>query len=106
MLSMLPEGTAIFNTLNLTEETISITDQTIQNNVHSKALETNRNHLSISHLNTQSTSSTFDEFQVLFYHDLFDIITLSETWLQNDTNLLRYVQTPGYSFRYKNWDER
>ena len=38
---MLPEGTAIFNTLNLPEETISITDQTIQNNVHSKALETN-----------------------------------------------------------------
>ena len=56
-----------FNTQNLSQETISITDQTIQNNVHSEALETNRNHLSIAHLNTQSTflhfySSTFDEF--------------------------------------------
>ena len=53
---MLSEGTTIPNTLNLPEETISITDQTIQNNVHCEALETNRNHLSISHLNTQSTS--------------------------------------------------
>ena len=39
-------------------------------------------------------SSTFDEFQVMLYYDHFDIITLSETWLGNDTNLLRYVQIP------------
>ena len=50
-------------------------------------------------------SSTFDEFQVMVYHHTFDIITLSETWLRNDTNLLQYVQTPAYSFRYKNRDE-
>ena len=50
-------------------------------------------------------SSTFDEFQVMVYHHTFDIITLSETWLRNDTNLLQYVQIPGYSFRYKNRDE-
>ena len=37
-------------------------------------------------------SSTFDEFQVMVYHHTFDIITLSETWLRNDTNLLQYVQ--------------
>ena len=54
-----------FNTQNLSEEAISITDQTIQNNVHSEVLETNRNHLSIAYLNTQSLSSTFDEFQVM-----------------------------------------
>ena len=46
-----------FNTQNLPEETISTNDQTIQNNVHSEALETNRNPLS----NTQSMSSTFDD---------------------------------------------
>ena len=38
MLSMLSEGTTIFYTQNLSEETISITDQTIQNSVHSEAL--------------------------------------------------------------------
>ena len=72
---MLSEGTTIFNTQNLSEETISITDQTIQNNIHSKALETNRNHLSIAHLNTQSMSSTSDQFQVMLYQQPFDIIT-------------------------------
>ena len=51
-------------------------------------------------------SSTFDEFQLLFHHHPFDIITLSETWLRNNTNLLQYVQIPGYSFCYKNRDER
>ena len=88
MLWMLPEGTTLFNTQNLSEETISITDQTIRNNVLSEALETNRNYLSITHLNTQSMSSTFDEFQILLYQDRFNIITLSETWLQNDASLL------------------
>ena len=81
-----------FNTQNLSEKTISITDQARRKNVHSKALEANRNHLSMAHLNTQSMSSTFDEFQAMLYHHPFCIITLSETWLRNDTNLLQLVQ--------------
>ena len=95
-----------FNTQNLSEEIISITDQTIQNNVHSEALETNRNHLSITHLNAQSMSSKFDEFQVMLYHHPFDIIMLSETRLRKDTNLLQYIQIPRHSFCYKNKCER
>ena len=95
-----------FNTENLSEETISITDETMQKNVHYEALETNRNHLSITHLNTKSMSSTFDEFQLMLYHHPFDIITLSETWLWSDKNLLQYIQIPEYNFCYKNWDER
>ena len=51
-------------------------------------------------------SSTFDEFQVMLYQHPFDIITLSKTWLRNDKNLLQNVQIPGYSFYYKNRDER
>ena len=42
----------------------------------------------------------------MLHHHPFDIITLSETWLRNDTNLLQYVQIPGYSLCYKNRDER
>ena len=42
----------------------------------------------------------------MLYHHPFDIITLSETWLRNDTNLLQYVQIPEYSFCYKNRDEQ
>ena len=78
----------------------------MQKNVHYEALETNRNHLSITHLNTKSMSSTFDEFQLMLYHHPFDIITLSETWLRSDTNLLQYIQIPEYNFCCKNWDER
>ena len=96
----------VFNTQNLSEETISITDQTIQNNGHSEALETNRNHLSIAHLNAQSMSSTSDEFQIKRYHHPFEIIALLWTWLWNDTNLPQYVQITGYSFCYKNRDKR
>ena len=108
MLSMLTEGTTFFNIQNFSDKTISIIDQIIQNIVHSEAnlLETNRNHLSIAHLNRQSMSSTFDEFQVMLYQHPFDIITLSKTWLRNDKNLLQNVQIPGYSFYYKNRDER
>ena len=89
---MLTEGTTFFNIQNFSDKTISIIDQIIQNNVHSEAnlLETNRNHLSIAHLNRQSMSSTFDEFQVMLYQHPFDIITLSETWLRNNTNLTYY----------------
>ena len=65
----------------------------------------NLSYLRIAHLNKQSMSSTFDELQVMLYQHPFDIITLSETWLRNDTNLLQYVQIPGYSFCYKNRDE-
>ena len=50
--------------------------------------------------------STFDEFQVMLYQHPLDIITLSEIWRRNDTNLLQYVQIPGYSFCYKNREER
>ena len=68
-----------FNTQNLSEETISITDRTTQNNLYSQALEQNRNSLSIAHLNTQSMSPTFDESQLMLYQHPIDIITLSET---------------------------
>ena len=46
--------------------------------------------------------SSFDEFHVMLQEHPFDILTLSETWLKDDVNLLNYVQIPGYKFRYKN----
>ena len=50
--------------------------------------------------------SSFDEFHVMLQEHPFDILTLSETWLKDDVNLLNYVQIPGYKFRYKNRNER
>ena len=36
----------------------------------------------------------------------FDILTLSETRLKDDVNLVNYVQIPDYKFSYKNQNER
>ena len=50
--------------------------------------------------------SLFDEFHVMLQEHPFDILTLSETWLKHDVNLLRYVQIPSYKFSYENRNER
>ena len=50
-----------------------------------------------SHLNMQSKTSSFDEFEV---------ITLSETWLENNKYLLDYVTVHSYDFTYHNRDEQ
>ena len=50
--------------------------------------------------------SSFDEFHVMLQEHPFDMLTLSETWLKDDVNLLKYVKIPGYKFSYKNLNER
>ena len=76
--------------------------------LHQHTLQNFKNlkHISICHLNTQSMTSTFDEFQFMVNESKFDIITLSETWLKNDKHLLEYVNLPGYKFCYRNRDEK
>ena len=50
--------------------------------------------------------SSFVEFDLMLQeHPLF-ILSLSETGLKDDANLLNYVQIPGYKFSYKNRNER
>ena len=34
--------------------------------------------------------------------NMFDIVTLSETWLRDNKHQLNYVKMSGYSFIYKN----
>ena len=71
-------------------------------NIHISNFKSHRKHLNIGHLSTQSMVSSFDEFIVMLQEHPFDILTLSETWLKDDVNLLNYVQIPGYKFSYKN----
>ena len=75
-------------------------------NTHVTKLQELKTPISICHLNTQSVTSTFDEFQRMVNESKFDIITLSETWLKNDKHLLEYVNLPGYKFSYRNRDEK
>ena len=75
-------------------------------NEHLEELDELKEHISICHLNTQSMSCTFDEFQFMINQTNFDVITLSKTWLKNDKHLLEYVRLPGYEFAYRNRDEK
>ena len=75
-------------------------------NTHVTKLQELKTHISICHLNTQSMTSAFDEFQFMVNESKLDIITLSETWLKNDKHLLEYVSLPGYKFSCRNRDEK
>ena len=67
--------------------------------------EQHRQHLSIAHLNTQSISSTFPQFVAMLNIHQFDIITLSETWLKDNVNLLNAVDIFGYNKSFRNRDQ-
>ena len=67
---------------------------------HLRNLESNGT--SIAHLNTQSITSTFAEFEMMLSTYRFDIITLSETWLKDNKMLLDHVKISGYRFEYLN----
>ena len=75
-------------------------------NTHATKLQELKTHISTCHLNTQSMTSAFDEFQFMVNESKFDIITLSERWLKNDKHLLEYVNFPGYKFSYRNIYEK
>ena len=64
--------------------------------------QSSRKHLSITHLNIQSVSSTCYEFEVIINENQFSIVTLSKTWLRNNIHLLDYMKILGYNFVYKN----
>ena len=54
------------------------------------------------HLNTQSMLSSLDELILTVEKYPFDIVTMSETWLKDNQQLLNYVKIPGYSQEFRN----
>ena len=60
--------------------------------------------MSIAHLNAQCLSISIDEFNVKLSTYGFDNISISETWLNENKDLIDYVQIPGYEFIYNNND--
>ena len=69
---------------------------------HKEVLQSKSHLFKIMHLNTQSMISSFDEFSVLANNYPFDIITLSETWLNDNQHLIDYVKISGYEITYRN----
>ena len=49
-------------------------------NEYLEKLDELKKHISTCHLNTQSVSSTFHEFQFMINHTRFDFIALSDGW--------------------------
>ena len=61
---------------------------------HLEALTSRPSQLKLVHINTQSMVSSFDELLLLLKEYSYDVITMSETWLKNNPNLLNYVTIP------------
>ena len=58
------------------------------------------------HLSCQSLASTFTKFEAKNHKYNFNILTLSETWLTENQNLLDYVEISGYDLCYKNRENK
>ena len=54
------------------------------------------------HLNTRSLMSSLPEFTTFVNNYLFDVYTLSETWLTSNTQQIDYVKIPGLQLLNRN----
>ena len=78
------------NTRNLNETLDNETQ--ISRDFHIDKLQANQNNTSIAHLNVQDLMSTFNEFSLMLNSYQFDIIVVTETWLQDTEYQRDYVQ--------------
>ena len=62
---------------------------------HIDKLQANQNNTSITHLNVQALMSTFNEFSIMLNSNQFDIIAVTETWLQDTEYQRDYVLVNG-----------
>ena len=72
---------------------------------HLDALAERRKQLLFMHLNTQSKTTTLDDLYHITQRYEFDVVTLSETWLKDNPQLLSHVSIPGYANEFRNRDK-
>ena len=91
------------NTQNL-NETLDNKTQIIQpsRDFDIDKLQTNQNNTSIIHLNVQAFMSTFNEFSIMLNSYQFNIIAVTEVWLQDTDYQRDYVRVNGYNTVFKN----
>ena len=56
------------------------------------ALNEHKNHTLIAHLNAQCLSTSIDKFNVKLNTYGFDIVSISETWLKGNKDVINYLQ--------------
>jgi len=101
LLSTLP----FFGLRDLTDDQVA-EEEHQEEDEHHQALNINRNRISICHLNTQSLTSSFASFERMLWSYKFDIITLSETWLKDNPDLLNHVSINDYILKFNNRDKK
>ena len=69
-------------------------------------LDSHRKHFSLAHLNTQSMTPSFIEFESMLTQHQFDLITMSETWLKQNKALLDHLEIEGYKKDFRHRDEK
>ena len=69
---------------------------------HLQSLIAYENQLRFMHINTQSMVSTFDQLLFTINRYPFEIIAMSEIWLNNNPLLLEHVKIPGYIPEFRN----
>ena len=74
----------------------------LSQNEHRQKLNEHSKHTSIAHLNIQAIISTFNEFVMMLQEYQFDIVALSETWLQDCSFQQNYVQVNVYNSFFRN----
>ena len=104
-------GSCFFNELpfkntNLQNLNKSINHEDSTGCQHKVITENNSKKLSMAHLNIRSLCSTFDDFSVFLRTYCFDIMTLPETWLKNNQQMLEYVQIEGCNSEFINREGR
>ena len=91
------------NTRNLNETLDNETQiEPPSRDFHIDKLQANLNNTSIAQLNVQVLMSTFNEFSIMLNSYQFDIIAVTETWLQDTEYQSDYVQVNGYNTVFKN----
>ena len=74
----------------------------LSQNEHHQKLNEHSKHPSTAHLNIQAIMSTLNEFVMMLQEYQFDIVALSETWLQDCSFQQNYVPINGYNSFFRN----
>ena len=103
-ISLLPFSTCndyqMLNIIENNEEPDNFSEHYVDN--HLRASTNRANQLSFMHITTQSMVSTLNQLVYTMNQYSFDVIAMSQTWLNENRLLLNHVNIPGYISQFRN----
>ena len=91
--------------MSLSDEENLDGDNEVMHDIHLEALNDRDKQMKIMHINTRSMVSTFDGLLMTSRRYPFDVISMSETWLKDNSLLLQHINIPGYCNAFRNRDK-